>query len=57
MKIPPSGRAAGSRRQKIFILEGGCITNHAGLAYTCTGETPVPPKKLGEKYSIGRNPV
>jgi hypothetical protein len=29
----------------------------AGFSLRCTGETPVPPKGLGEKYSIGRNSV
>ena len=29
----------------------------AGFSLRCTGETPVPPKELGEKNSIGRNSV
>jgi hypothetical protein len=29
----------------------------AGFSLGRTGETPVPPKKLGEKYSLGRNSV
>jgi hypothetical protein len=26
----------------------------AGFSLRCTGETPVPPKELGENYTIGR---
>jgi hypothetical protein len=29
----------------------------AGFSLRRTGETPVPPKKLSEKYSLGRNSV
>jgi hypothetical protein len=29
----------------------------AGFSRRGTGETPVPPKDLAEKYSMGRNPV
>jgi hypothetical protein len=29
----------------------------AGFSLRGTGKTPVPPKELGEKYSIGRNSV
>jgi hypothetical protein len=29
----------------------------AGFSLRRTGETPVPPRKVGKKYSIGRNSV
>jgi hypothetical protein len=29
----------------------------AGFSLRCTGETPVPPREIGKKYSLGRNSI
>jgi hypothetical protein len=48
------------KTHKIFFIPG-CVQMvvfvAAGFSLRRTGETPVPPEKLEEKYSIGRNSV